>query len=512
MRKILAAIAAVTALASAPAEAAWHVAKSKHFIIYADQRPQALRAFAEKLEKFDAAVRIVRRSEDPPIGDGLRLTVYVLDDMSDVSHLAVGKASDIAGFYIPRASGSVAFVPKKAGEEDGFISADTVFFHEYAHHLMFENLDGAYPGWVTEGFAELFSTPEFTRSGEVQIGRPALHRVPGLMLLGKPNLTEMLAGTPKMKNSEDRERLYGRGWLLTHYLDFAPSRRGQHAKYLLGIRNGMTPLAAAQAAFGDINALDRELDRYLDGNSFRYLDVKSPLLAQAAASVSVRQLTRGEAAIMPVRMRSHRGVSKKTAPQVAAQARKIAHSAPDDVFVQTTLAEAEYDVGNYPAAIAAADRALAIDPQNSPALVYKGRALMEQARQAPDKADWEKVRGYFMQANRVDREDPEPLMLFYESFGAAGETATPNAIEGLLYAQLIAPQDRGLRIMAASELLNSKRFREAKSLLATLVFDTHAGEKLRANARSAIAAIDGGNGAQALRILGSTPDEEGDGA
>ena len=41
---------------SASAPAAWHKASSPHFVIYADAKPEKLRAYAEKLEKFDQGV------------------------------------------------------------------------------------------------------------------------------------------------------------------------------------------------------------------------------------------------------------------------------------------------------------------------------------------------------------------------------------------------------------------------------------------------------------------------
>ena len=47
----------LAALAGPPAAAAWHKASTAHFIIYADESPDKLRAFATRLEKFDKAVR-----------------------------------------------------------------------------------------------------------------------------------------------------------------------------------------------------------------------------------------------------------------------------------------------------------------------------------------------------------------------------------------------------------------------------------------------------------------------
>jgi hypothetical protein len=40
-----------------PASAAWYEAKSNHFIVYANENPKDLKSYAEKLERFDQAVR-----------------------------------------------------------------------------------------------------------------------------------------------------------------------------------------------------------------------------------------------------------------------------------------------------------------------------------------------------------------------------------------------------------------------------------------------------------------------
>ena len=112
-------------------EAAWQRASSAHFVIYADENPAELGSFAQKLEKFDKAVRIVRKMDDPAVGDGNRLTVFVVRSDGDVQRLIHDKTGFIRGFYIPRASGSVAFVPRRSGNGSEWdLDADTVFFHE----------------------------------------------------------------------------------------------------------------------------------------------------------------------------------------------------------------------------------------------------------------------------------------------------------------------------------------------------------------------------------------------
>lgn len=502
--RFLQALVGALCLISCPATAAWYEAKSRHFAIYSDDSPAALSAFAAELEKFDKAVRMVRGMDDPPVGNGGRVTIYVLRDETSVSRVAVGKASPIAGFYIPRASGSVAFVPRRTeGDEEWDMHAETVFFHEYAHHLMFQNTDAALPSWLVEGFAEFFSTAKFDRDGSVRLGMPADHRADGLFLLDPAPIQTILTGTARLDaTGEDMERFYGRSWLLTHYLTFDPNRQGQLAKYVGEIKSGTDLLGAAQDAFGDLRKLDKDLDHYLAVNRFKYLSLKNPAFNNVP--VEMRPLRPGEVAIMPIRIRSDRGVDGKTAPQVAGLARGVAASYPDDPAVQRELAEAEFDAGNYAQAEKAAERALALEPHLVKALIYKGRAEMELAKSTPN-TDWNAIRGLFLAANKLDTEDPEPLLYYYESFGMAGVRPSQNAVDGLEYAMVLAPQDQGVRMMAVAELINASKFAEARDALAPLAFDPHSNElqgiarkimdALKSNdQKSAMAALEAGAG------------------
>src|SRR5438132_6427640 len=144
------------AVTGTSAHAGWYEAKSKHFIIYADESPDAVRRFAERLERFDSTVRRLRDMSDPPLTDSGRLRIYVLRSQGAVARLA-GR-SDVAGFYHSRASGSVAFVPRSAGASIWDLNTEQIFFHEYAHHLQLQDSSIIVPEWVREGFAEFFAT------------------------------------------------------------------------------------------------------------------------------------------------------------------------------------------------------------------------------------------------------------------------------------------------------------------------------------------------------------------
>ena len=96
---------------AAPAQADWHEARSKHFTVYGDMKPDELRGFAQKLERFDAAVREARGVPDVQPGASTRVTLFLLRDMRTLRRVYGDTEASVAGFYIPKASGSVAFIP-----------------------------------------------------------------------------------------------------------------------------------------------------------------------------------------------------------------------------------------------------------------------------------------------------------------------------------------------------------------------------------------------------------------
>jgi tetratricopeptide (TPR) repeat protein len=490
------ALAAALAAAGTQAHAAWYEARSKHFIIDGDVDARTLADYAKKLERFDQAVRMARGMADPPLTDAGRLTIYFLRNANEWDDLTGG--GGILGGYIARASGAYAFVPKMSGDALGEFNSDILFFHEYAHHLMFQNWAAALPTWFVEGFAEFLSTAKINDDGSVILGGAANHRAFGVHALSHDlPLTAMLRGTDKGLTGWKLEIIYSRGWLLMHYLTFEPSRRGQLDRYIAGIQNGQDAFESAKAAFGDLRQLDDELERYSTSKEITGVVVRPD--PAKLGPISVRALSGGEAALMPIHVRSDYGVTLKFARIVAGRARKLAEPYPSDAFAQATLAEAEYDADHYSAAEAAADRALAADPDYVRALIYKGRAQMELAKTRPA-ADWKQVRSWFAKANRLDTENAEPLMLYYQSFVAAGERPPDIASKGLLYALVLAPQDHKLRWMAVRQLLLDRKLAEAKHALVPIAYDPHAGGD-RDRADQVLTAIEAGDFAKGVTLI-----------
>ena len=464
--------------APSAARAEWREASSRHFVVYSEGSEQSLREFATKLEKFDKAMRLRLSFADEDLGPANRVTVFVVDDTAAVQRLARARGSSgIAGFYSGRASGSIAVVPRSSGV-GGItdLAPATILLHEYSHHMMLQTAAAAYPAWFREGFAEFYSTARFEKDGSIGFGAAANHRAWGLLGM-EPLPIELLFDPTRRKLSQPEweSTIYGRGWLLTHFLTFERSRSGQLTAYLRAINSGKGSLEAAQAAFGDLKALDRELKTYLGRRRIPYLPLKAELLT--IQPVAVRTLRPGEQAIMGLRMRSKVGVTREDAGRVARDMRKVAAAWPNDPAVQAALAEAEFDAGDLDAAESAATRAIAADPKNSDALTYRAMVEFERAKatKSTDDTAWKSVRRLIGQANRADPNDPEPLILYYRSFVEQGIKPTPLAVNGLLQAFALAPQDMGLRMNTARQLLVDGKAAEARTTLAPIAYDPHGG-------------------------------------
>lgn len=497
-RLCAAALAAV--ISSAPAQAAWHVAQSKHFIIYADQRAASLREFATELERFDKAVRHTRKMDDPLVGDGNRLTVFVLPTDQAVRDLAGSRGNMLRGFYKGHAEGPVAFVPQRIGSgARGDEMSNIVFFHEYAHHLMFQAVDRPMPEWVVEGFAEFVSTVRFEKDGSVGLGAPAQHRAYGLLEGESLALEAMLCGSYENLRAEHRDSIYGRGCLLTHFLTFEPARSGQLERYIDLINQGRAPIDAARTAFGDLKQLDRDLRAYLNRSRLTYLKV-APQRTQPGP-IDVRPVSAPAAQILTLRARLMNGVNDRDAALIADRIRAVAAQSPGDPLVQLTLAQAELVAKRAKPAEDAAKRAAMLDPKSARALVFQGRAILDQAAATKDRAKaaplFDQARRTFVAANKLDVEDPLPLIDYYRSYVVQGVPATANAIAGYHYASDLAPQDASIRMNSAMIRIGQGELAEARRTLAPIAFDPH-GRSFATIARSVIDQIDRGRKSQEI--------------
>ena len=355
---------------------------------------------------------------------------------------------------------------------------------------MFSDYATPIPAWLVEGFAEFMSTADVNADGSVGLGAGAVHRA---ATLRKPDraqvpLSVLLSGE-RLRTNGEISALYARGWLLAHYLTFSPARRGQIKSYLAAIAAGRPQRDAARATFGDLAVLDRELDAYLKADKLPYLTI--PASQVTIGAVTVEPLGPGSSDYVPLMMKIQVGVEPPQRAKLAADARRLAARYPDDPLMAMILASALVYDDSFAAADIAADRAILLNPKSAEALILKGRAIVGRAKGGDKSVTFANARGLFNRANRLDPENPEPLVLFYRSFVEERIAPTANAIAALHYAADLAPFDAGLSFDSARRYLVDGKASLARKRLVPVAYNPHGG-RLADEAQALIARIDSG--------------------
>jgi tetratricopeptide (TPR) repeat protein len=456
------------------AKAEWHEANSENFRVIAEQGEKDVREFTERLERYHSAmVFILDRKITTPPSPSNRVTIYVVRSSGQVQKLAGDKSGYLRGFYQARAGGSVAFISRVDGQGSLISQSEQILFHEYAHHIMHGASAFAWPRWLSEGFAEFFSTARFEKENGVGLGLPAHHRAGELAYARNVSIEALLdSATYKKDKSNSYDEFYGRSWLLYHYLQLSGNRKGQLIDYQVALANGASEMEAATRVFGDLKQLDKELNNYLRKTRMAYLSIPGKDLL--IGPITVRQLRPGEAAMMPVVLESKRGVNAETAPPVLAKAEAVFAKYPNDPAVLAALAEAQHDAGNHAAAVASADKAIALDPANINAHVQKIYALWQIADKAENAdADWKRLRRAITALNKIEPDHPIPLIYFYRSLQGEGKAITDLAAHGLERALELAPYDEAVRWQVVQQLMDEKKWGLAHRMLLPLANDPH---------------------------------------
>ena len=506
-----------------PAHAEWWKATTDHFTVYSETDKTDAENFARKLERLDLAMRTMQNVAEKELPtDATKVTVYRFGNTTDIGKLATGRTtSGVAGFYIPRASGPVAFTPAHEGsrgsgskgirrlkQSETNLDATQVLFHEYAHHFMLQHFASTYPSWYVEGFAENYATLQLNEDGSFHIGDPPNYRSYDLFENGVFPVKNLFQ-PEKDASGYDRYNYYSTGWLLIHYLTYNKQRAGQLNEYLSLVASGKTSMNAATEAFGDLDKLSDEIQQYKWTTELPGFDVKRD--DYTPPEVELRKLTSGEQAMMNVIVHSKRGVNEKDAANLVREARDAAQGSETDPFVQTALAEAEFDAKDYDAAEAAADRALASDPEAVDALVYKGLVDLERAKADP--AYFQIARTQFIEANNIAPQDPLPLIELYKTYYKAGEQPSEMAIIGLENAYTLAPYAEDMRLLLARQLIIENRLDAAHTVLFPVAFSRPEG-KLGNNTRKVLELTDESKRDEALakidKVIGiaENPDDD----
>lgn len=465
---------------AAPAQAEWRRYETAHFIIYSESAHQRVEELANGLERIDGLMRMATAL--PPQTQPVKVRIYEMADSAPVQ-AALGQVNTgVAGFYSTNALGPFAVTLRKTFTGEGQFTRELVLHHEYAHHFMLEYFPATYPGWYTEGFAELIGSSKIMEDGRVAYGWPAKQRGDAIAVDWTP-LQEMLLQPPeKLYNHLDA---YGQGWAVTHYLTFSKERAPQLRRYLAALTAGKSQAEAA-TAFGDLGALNREAHAYVTKGSFEYRPVLVPLKSPIVERVSTPSA--GEAALIQetisfqddnlaaYRKDSDREEERRRRTAVLESIRRDAAQYANDPFALQLLALAERGAGNEAAAEQAIDRLLTIQPNHVAALSLKSTLLSKSAAKATGAARAQRAsqaRSLAVRANKAAPDDPIPYVAYYLSFKSAGQPVPNTAVEGLQAAVEKLPDNTDYRQLLVNEFAAQRRWRDALATIMPLANSLH---------------------------------------
>lgn len=449
------------------AQAAWWQARTQHFTVYSEGNDEKLRDFAERLEKFDFLLRRLYGVTDPQQGSPVK--VFMLSSDRKVKDLAHNP--NLVGYYTTSERSAYAFLSRGAKSGTFDMGAEEVLFHEYTHHFMLHHFPAAYPAWFVEGFAEYFSVVKFPKDGSIQFAHIPMVRVPGLVR-GQPYpLKQLLARNTDGLNLRDGDRYYGTAWLLTHYyFQHQSSRKAEIARYLTDVAKGVPDMDVETYFAGGVDGLEKDLKAYMRQKHF--ISVLTPKDMQIGA-IAVTPVDPAQGALVEDELRLTHRPRDEDMPAILASIRAIAAQYPGNAYALALLAEAEWAGDQKDAALAAADRAIAVDAQSARAYAVRARVLLEQAHDSDKAEEWKAALSAIVRANRADTEDPVPLALFYRYHAMRGGKMPGIGYDGLYKAFTLLPQNPNYRFDLAHALAVRGDYASASILLDPIAFSPH---------------------------------------
>ena len=246
----------------------WFVVHSAHFHIYSCGTTRDTYRLAGQLEQFCRAYSVLAGKDavaSPPV---IVLAFPDHDSMKPFLPQYNGQPGNIAGFFTRGSDENLIVLSLPSADSPDM----DVIFHEYAH-LLFRHNDEAWPLWLKEGMAEIYSTFK-VMGNHVEIARPIDRHLDTLANENQMPLDELFSvGRHSAQYNEATRQgmFYAESWLLTHYLMAGDNAilRDRFAQFTPLLKEGQSPEQAFTNALGvSLPAMQAELQRYAKASHY----------------------------------------------------------------------------------------------------------------------------------------------------------------------------------------------------------------------------------------------------
>ncbi len=472
LRAVKLALVALIVSFAMPAHAEWRKAESPHFVVYADASEGALRNYVRKIERFDALLRLYLpppRSTIP----SQPLTIYLADGASDMRQAWPAVREGVGGFYSAGPERIFAVVSGRGGSED------SVLFHEYGHHYMFQNFPGAYPGWFIEGFAEYFATAE-VNNDRVVVGNFNPGRMNSLTSVAWLPIETIFESRTSTLTRGQGPTYYAQAWAITHYFMSTPDRQAMLGRYLAAVGRGTSSMDALQTATGQT---PRQFEAEIRNHLIRF-NVSVPQVDLGRPDIKITTLPPSWGELVWLDLRLARFVPEESRAANLAQAQEIAARYPGDPTAARIVAMAALDMKRPELAISVLEPVSTSNPNDAEALRWQAIAMMDQADALEDQGSQQRLALYVQaetalgRALQLNGTDYRVYTALARNRADEPDYPNDNDLEILRVAAALAPQVQTIRVQAARAMMERDMYEDAIFYLSPVANNPHGGEGL----------------------------------
>jgi tetratricopeptide (TPR) repeat protein len=248
----------------------WVEVRSDHFIVATNSSEKKARQIADQFERMRA---VFRKAFPPNLQADPYLPIIVIAvkdetdfrDLEPASYLGKGQVK-LAGLFLPTLDKNYVLMRVDAEGEHPY----EVIYHEYTHLLLSKDAEWL-PLWLNEGLAQFYGNTDIHEK-DVSLGQPSAGNIILLRqnrLLPLTTLFTVDARSPYYHEEHKGSIFYAESWALTHYLEVKDFREKSQLlnNYATLLSQKVDSVTAATRAFGDLNRLQQELERYIEQRS-----------------------------------------------------------------------------------------------------------------------------------------------------------------------------------------------------------------------------------------------------